>query len=54
MPEPPYELAFSRERLYLNRYFWALGNERVNLGGINSPERLSPERAQQLKEEPHP
>ena len=52
MPEYPYELAFSRERLYLNRYFWALGGKGGNpsLAGLNpAPPRLSPERAQQVQ-----
>jgi hypothetical protein len=29
MPEPPYELAFSRERCHLTRYFWARGDDRA-------------------------
>jgi hypothetical protein len=40
MPEPPHELAFSRERCYLPRYFWALGDERADPYCISAPERL--------------
>jgi hypothetical protein len=29
MPEPPHELAFSRDSWHLARYFWALGDDRA-------------------------
>jgi hypothetical protein len=40
MPEPPHELAFSRDRWYLPRYFWAIGDDRAYAWGLNVPERL--------------
>ena len=40
MPEPPHELAFSRDRWYLPRYFWALGDGRAYPWGLNAPDRL--------------
>jgi hypothetical protein len=40
MPEPPHELAFSRDRCYLPRYFWALGSERAQPYCISVLERL--------------
>ena len=30
VPDPPHELALSRNRCYLPRYFWALGDERAD------------------------
>ena len=40
MPEPPHELAFSRERCYLPRFFWALGDSRADPYCISVPERI--------------
>ena len=40
MPESPHELAFSRDRWYLNRYFWALGDDRAYPYYPSVPERL--------------
>ena len=40
MPEPPHELAFSRNRWYLPRFFWALGDDRANTYSLDTPERL--------------
>ncbi len=34
------ELAFSRERLYLPRFFWALGDPRADPWCITAPERI--------------
>jgi hypothetical protein len=40
MPDPPHELAFSRDRCYLPRFFWALGDGRPDPYRIRVPERL--------------
>ena len=40
MPDPPHELAFSRDRCYLPRFFWALGDERADPYCIRAPECL--------------
>jgi hypothetical protein len=41
MPDPPHELAFSRDhRCYLPRFFWALGDERADPYCIHTSERL--------------
>jgi hypothetical protein len=40
MPDPPHELAFSRDRCYLPRFFWALGDERADPYCIHTAERL--------------
>jgi hypothetical protein len=40
MPDAPHELAFSRDRCYLPRYMWALGDERADPYCIHTPERL--------------
>jgi hypothetical protein len=40
MPEPPHELAFSRDRWYLPRFFWALGDDRADPHHLSVPERL--------------
>jgi hypothetical protein len=42
MPDPPHELAFSRDRCYLPRYFWALGDDRADPYCISVQERLPP------------
>lgn len=34
------ELAFSRTRCYLPRFFWAMGDERAYPWGLNAPERV--------------
>ena len=41
MPDPPHELAFSRERCYLPRFFWALGDERADPYCLRVPECLA-------------
>jgi hypothetical protein len=38
----PHELAFSRDRCYLPRYFWAIGGWRADPYCISVPERLDP------------
>jgi hypothetical protein len=40
MPDSPHELAFSRNRCYLPRFFWALGDGRADPYCIRVPERL--------------
>jgi hypothetical protein len=40
MPDPPHELAFSRDRCYLPRFFWALGDGLADPYCIRVPERL--------------
>ena len=40
MPDPPHELAFSRDRCYLPRFFWAFGDERADPYCIRVPECL--------------
>lgn len=40
MPEPPHELAFSRDRFYFQRYMWACGHETSDPYFWSAPERL--------------
>jgi hypothetical protein len=40
MPDPPHELAFSRERCYLPRFFWAFGDGQADPYCIWVQERL--------------
>jgi len=40
MPDPPHELAFSRDRCYLQRWMWALGWETSDPYFWSVPERL--------------
>ncbi len=48
-PDPPYLMAFSRDRCPLAVFFWALGDERAYPWNDFGPERLDPQRAQELE-----
>jgi len=46
---PPYLMAFSRDRCPLAVFFWALGDERAYPWNDFGPERLDPQRVQELE-----
>ena len=49
LPDPPHELVFSRDRSNIACHFWAIGDEGAHPWGQFGPERLDPERAQELE-----
>jgi hypothetical protein len=49
LPDPPYEMVFSRDRCNLACFFWAIGDDRAYPWNLFGPERLDPERAAELE-----